>query len=741
LHDELAGAFRLHQAGELAAAARLYQSVLSHDPNHADALHLLGVVRHQQGQSVAAVDLIAKAVAIRPGAAAYHANLAEAYRAIGQLERAVGCCRTALQLWREYPEARINLGLALQGLGRLTEAAEQYREALALRPDDAQAHTNLGTVLRELGELEQSLDHFRRAVECNPALASARTNLGQFLLDQKRPDEALPHCEEAVRLQPNLAEAHNNLGNVQRALEHYVEARGCYFEAIRLNPDLAQAHANLGLTLQEEGRSDEAVPWLRRAIELQPESVTFLGHLAEALSERDQSAEAMACYRKMIELDPARPGTYNALAWLVQEEGRHAEAEELLRTAIRLQPDFAPAYVGLGGLQEELGDLTAAEASFRTALQLRPAHAGAHGRLATLLRGALPNADREAAEQRLADAELADGSNADLLFGLAHVCDARGQYAQAADYLREANRRILTLQEKRRQKYDSADHLRFVERIISTCGPAFFERLKGAGLPTRTPVFVFGLPRSGTTLVEQVLASHSRIHGAGELVVARQDFESLPSVMNLAEPPIVCLGAITPEVLGQVARRHEERLREWGGTAAERVVDKMPDNYLYLGLLAAMFPNAVFIHCRRDLRDVAVSCWMTNFRAIRWASDPTHICERFEAYVSLMAHWRAVLPVPILEVAYEEAVADLEPVARRLIAACGLDWEPACLAFHETRRPIRTASVTQVRQPLYTKSVARWKNYEGEMPDLLAALSSLNGNADTHHTEHDKATA
>jgi hypothetical protein len=148
----------------------------------------------------------------------------------------------------------------------------------------------------------------------------------------------------------------------------------------------------------------------------------------------------------------------------------------------------------------------------------------------------------------------------------------------------------------------------------------------------------------------------------------------------------------------------------------------MPDNYQYLGLLAALFPNAVFIHCRRDLRDVAVSCWMTDFRSIRWSSHPEHIGTRFRQYLRLMDHWRAVLPAPIHEIDYEETVADLEAVARRLVAACRLEWNPACLEFHTTRRPVRTASITQVRQPIYRRSVARWKNYERELADLFTAL-------------------
>jgi sulfotransferase family protein len=241
-------------------------------------------------------------------------------------------------------------------------------------------------------------------------------------------------------------------------------------------------------------------------------------------------------------------------------------------------------------------------------------------------------------------------------------------------------------------------------------------------LDTKRPVFIFGLPRSGTTLVEQVLASHPRIHGAGELRLARQTLEAIPETLGRPGAPLDCAAHLDADALRRLAGRRLDALRALDGGRAERVVDKMPDNYLYLGLLAALFPDAVFIHCRRDLRDIAVSCWMTDFRSIRWANDPGHIAHRFRQYRRLMEHWRAVLPVAVHEADYEETVADLEGAARRLLAACGQEWDPACLEFHRTNRPVRTASVAQVRQPVYKQSFARWKNYEHELADLFAAL-------------------
>jgi tetratricopeptide (TPR) repeat protein len=433
--------------------------------------------------------------------------------------------------------------------------------------------------------------------------------------------------------------------------------------------------------------------------------------------------DAVATYEKMLQLDPDRPQTHNAIGWLIQEEGRLAEARQYFETALRLDPNFPAANLSLGGLHEELGELEAAEARFRQALQLHPGHMVALARLATLLRGKVGDAELAMIQDRLSDPAVTVPSASALLFGLAHVLDDRGDYVGAARALGEANSLALENLKRKHQNYLPAEHEKFVNNLINTFQPDFFTRVKGMGLETRRPVFIVGLPRSGTTLIEQVLASHSQVFGAGEQPLGRKDFEMIPGQMNrVGDHPFACLA--DPQVgaaLRQIAQKHEDRLRELGGSAA-RVVDKMPDNYMYLGLLSALFPNATFIHCRRDLRDIAVSCWMTNFRSIKWANDPEHISSRFAQYLRLMDHWKAVLPTTINEVAYEETVEDLEIVARRLIAACGLQWEPSCLDYHNTKRPIRTASVTQVRQPVYKKSVARWRNYSGLLDDLFSAL-------------------
>ncbi len=708
-----------HQLGRLDEAARLYQAILAAQPGHPEALHLLGVVAHQHGDHARAVELISRAISGNPANAMYHANLAEAYRALGRLDQAVASCRAALRLRPDYPEAANNLGLALLAQGKTDDAIAQFGEALRLKPDYAMACNNLCNVQRLRGDMKEAQTHFLRAVEMAPYLAEAHSNLGQLLLERHQPHESLTHLSAAVRLRPDLAEAHNNLGNALRDVGRLTAARQAYAEALRLNPGLAMTYNNMGQALQEENALEDASRWYERALELDPNSARFHCNLAGLLAQQEKYDEATHRYRLALRLDPAYADAHCGLGGVRHEQGFLEEARAHYREALHYNPALPAAHAALGRVCEEMGDFTEAESCWRTALRHDPRQAAAHAQLATLLRDKLPDEDLAAIHNLLADPDLHDARRSALQFGLAHVYDARGAYAEAAELLTQANALVLVVARQRGQGYEPVEHARFVAGMMATCTSAFFERVRGFGLESERPIFIVGLPRSGTTLTEQILASHSQVFGAGELRLARDDFEALAPQSDAALKALACLDQETARCIGE---KHLERLNELNADRS-RVVDKMPDNYPYLGLLAAVFPRAKLIHCRRDLRDVAVSCWMTNFRQIRWANDPDHIAARFDEYGRIMEHWRRVLPLSVYEIDYEETVADLEGAARRLVAWCGLDWEPGCLKFHESNRPVRTASVTQVRQPIYQRSVARWKNYERSLGAMLAQIS------------------
>lgn len=557
--------------------------------------------------------------------------------------------------------------------GHLDQAARGYQEVLAWQPDNADALHLLGVVDLQQGNISQAISRIGRA----------------------------------ITIKDSVPEFHTNLAEACRRARQYYHAAECCRTALLLRPQHAQAANTLGLILLDQG----------------------------------QVADAAAQFRSAVEVEPSWALAHNNLGNALRLLGDRLRAILEFRKSVALAPTFAIAHSNLGQLLLDEGQLTESLAHCAEAVRLEPArHAGAYNALARLLLGRLPETNLREMQEMLASSYANSAERLSLQFSLASVLDGQGEYESAALHLERANAAAAAEWRQRSEAYDPAAHSQFVTNMLAVCTPELFARVRGMGLATERPVFVFGLPRSGTSLVEQILASHSQVFGAGELDFSFDDFAELSGPLvyspgrgevNGANRQVGCetggfanLRQLDRETIARVASGHLQRLYMLDASAA-RVTDKMPDNYLYLGMLAALFPCAQFIHCRRDLRDVAASCWLTNFRDIRWANDPEHIASRFHEYQRLMNHWSRVLPVRILEIDYEETVADLETVARRLVTWCGLTWEPHCLAFHETVRPVRTASESQVRKPIYTKSVGRWKNYEASLSHLFARLNCI----------------
>ena len=752
LSEALAIAIQHHQAGRLQAAEQIYRQILQADPNRADVIHLLGLIARGMGRHETAVEYFRRAIGLKGNVAAFHNNLGNALNDLGKREEAVVCYHRALELMPEVAETHYNLGNVLRtgaeisvafrsakergfrgakgdnptdidspvlkDQEKLQEAAACYRRAIEIKPDYAGAHYNLGNVFRDQGKLDQAVAAYRRAIELKPDYAQAHNNLGAAFTDQGKLDDAVACYRRVLELTPGAATAHYNLGAALRDQGKFDEAVACYRRALKLWPDYAQAHTNLGNALQDQGKLDEAIACYRRARELMPEVAVAHYNLGVALVEQGKLEEAVACYRRALELQPDYTEAYNNLGLALSDQGNLDEAVACYRRALELKPEVAERHNNLGNALAEMGDLRGAEDAFRAAVRHNPRFALAHYALAGLLGARLSDEDLAAQHRLLQEADLPDAQRLLLHFGLAHVLDARGEYAEAAAHLDRGH--ALQRAEWRRcgQAYDPKEHQTLVTQMITACTPEFFDRVSGFGLESEIPVFVVGLPRSGTTLVEQILASHCQVFGAGETTLVH---ETAVALRAPGADFIQGLGRLNREMAGHFASQHLEKLCALHRTAL-RIVDKMPGNYVYLGVLASLFPRAKLIHCRRDLRDVAVSCWMTHFLETRWADKEEHIALLFHEYQRIMEHWRKVLPSPVLEVDYEETVADLEGVARRLVAWCGLEWEPKCLEFYRTKRPVKTASAVQVRRPVYKTSVGRWKHYEQALAPLLARL-------------------
>jgi tetratricopeptide (TPR) repeat protein len=597
-------------------------------------------------------------------------------------------------------EMHFHLGNARHDHGDLAGAAASLRRALALKADFAEAHDSLGSALQDAGQPADAAASFRRALELRPGFAEAHGNLGNALVDLGQLEDAVYHYRRMLELRPDLAEAHNNLGNALLSLRRFEEAATSYRRALALRPNAPGAHANLGNALHALGRPQEALIHCRRALELEPDSAEAELLKGNALFDLGLLDEAAASYTRALELKPDYTEAHIAAGKVLRQIGRIAEAEESCRKALGLAADSSEALALLGEIQADRGRFDDAEQLFRRAIAIAPDQPEAWAGLARY-RKMQPDAAWLAAAQRLLGKSASLGQEINLRYALGKYFDDVQDFDNAFSSYRLANE----LKKRSAPKYDGARLARRVDQIITLYDADWLHRARAQGNESGRPVFIVGMPRSGTTLTEQILASHPEAFGCGELRfwhAACVDYES--SVLRGAEGR----GAIPA-----AAEKYLSLLASFSADAA-RVIDKMPANFMNLGLIHAAFPHARILHMRRNPLDTGLSIYFQIFSNTHlYANDLEDIAHYFTQYSRLMVHWRSTLPKgTILEVPYEKLVADPEAGIREIVQFVGLPWDPRCLKFYETERTVITASNWQVRQQISTSAAGRWRNYE-----------------------------
>ncbi len=601
--------------------------------------------------------------------------------------------------------------------GDYQTAVQYLRQALARNPQSPFHCNNLGLSLANCGYTDEAESLYRRALKLKPDFPEALNNLGILLSNQERFDEAKPCFEMAVAVNPRFYQAINCLAGIRRYEQQFEEAEKLYRSVLEINGQYIDALLNLAMMLKDVGRLDESLAFCRHARSLQPDDPVILNKLGIILMEKKDYVEAESVFKKALETDPRNSDVLCNLGVCFRSIDRVEEAIRYMEQAVEADPENVAAYTNVAQTLANAGRIDESIASYRHALRLDPSSPQPYAKLAKTLKGKMADEDIAAMKQLATSPVLSLKDRASLYYGLANIYDARQEYAQAAEYAHKANDYA---EQKWRQVnfvYRPEGFRKIIDSVIQFFTPAYFEKVKGWGDPTRAPVFIVGMPRSGTTLTEQILAAHPRVCGAGELQLVQWDVEHIQRVFD-RKSIIECFRLMTPDLVQTMASRHLERLRTYDAEA-DHIVDKMPYNYFHIGLIYTLFPNAKIIHCRRDLRDVAVSIWLTDFEDVFWASSIRNITTRFEEYLRMMNWWRRVFPGRIYDIDYEETVADLEPTARRLVDFLDLEWDDACLNPHMVNRPVKTASVIQVRQPVYQKAVNRWQHYQELIPELF----------------------
>jgi tetratricopeptide (TPR) repeat protein len=608
----------------------------------------------------------------------------------------------------------VRAGFAHHQAGRLPRAEALYRKALQKDPDDANALHLLGVVAYQCGEVGTALRLIERALPELPELPDVHLNYGNALRDAGRLAEAMASYRRALALNPDYGMAHNNLAAALNQQEEFAAGLASSERGIALIPEFFGAHVNHADALMGLGRFAEAEGPLRRALDLAPDRAQTHRDLGWVLAKLGRYEDAVACLDQAIALDPEDPTAHFALGTTLYLRKELPGSESEFRRAATLAPDYAAAWHELGTLLRSSGRFDEALMCFRRARDIDPDWPEVYRSLAVTGQQAADEAQLRRLEVLFKNRGRTVTDRISTGFALGTLLDNAERWDEAFPCFAEANALHRQQRAEAGERFDIGALRRQVDDLIELATPDFFSAAAAWGNSSQAPVFIVGMPRSGTSLVEQIAASHSRVFGAGELQALEKIWETLAA--HNRGRPVEKWDAAYARL---VADRHVGSLNVLGNGAV-RIIDKMPDNIFFLWLIAALFPAARIILCRRDLRDVCLSCYFHHFtEGHLHAYDLTDCGARALEIDRLATHWLRALPLEILIIDYEKLVADLEGQSRRLIDFLGLAWEPACLDFHLTERPVLTASAWQVRQPLYTRSVGRWRHYERHLAPLL----------------------
>ncbi|HYL71342.1 MAG TPA: sulfotransferase [Candidatus Dormibacteraeota bacterium] len=697
----VAALFELAQQGQAAVAEERAVAMLRATPGDGTLWRVLSVALLRQGKE--RLPALRRAAELLPEDPQAHAALGAEQRARGHWEAALVSLRTAIRLDSRNPATLISAGEVQQALGHANEARILYQEALRLDPSSIEALGNLGNVYLILAEPAAAVRCYRRALELKAEDAPLLCRLAEALRQAGHPAEALNCARRALAADPRLASAHSTLGLLLVARGERTEALASFREAVRLDASLVDARNNLGALLLEEGKPRAALAVLQLAVELDPQRADSQRNLGLVLLELRRPEAALEAFHRAAALGRADRRTQLGQAAAERALGLATQAEASCRAALSGAPEDAAGLTLLGQLHADRGQFADAQLRFEQALASDPKCVRAYAGIAAH-RCMRPddtrwlNGARGLLEQPLAPVEALE-----LRYALGKYFDDVAEYDEAFGHYRTANE----LARRRGAQYDRARLSGLIEQLMTLCSAEFVRTARPAASDSQLPLLVFGMPRSGTTLIEQILASHPSIYGAGEM---RFWDRSLPSLRTQGVEP--ALEVLARDYLARLTRH---------AAAAVRVTDKMPANFLYAGLIHSALPGARFIHVQRHPLDTCVSVYFQNFVNVNvYGNDLEDLAHYYGQYLRLMAHWREVLPPGVLlEVPYEGLLADPELWTRRMLEFAGLPWDARCLQFEQTERVVIAASRWQVRQKINSASVGRWRHYQKHLGPLL----------------------
>ncbi len=635
----------------------------------------------------------------------------------GNLKMAAELCDLNL---KKYPgdgnflclSAKANLAMR-----KLSIAESRVEEALRLFPDFPLAHETLGDVLLVKGQAKQAQSAYETVMRLDPANARIHDKIDRAKSLHERGAPATTGSATPRRMpfatEMSKAQEYEKAGDTQ-------SAEAIYREILTKDPNHVEAARCLADIAVQNKRFREAEVFLQKVTSTAPEYARAWVELVNVQRELHEFAEAVNSARQVLQLAPDSAESHMVYGIAVGMTGDHEEAIRAYQRALAIAPDSAGTFCGMAHHQKTIGQQDEAIASYRRAIAIKPDYAEAYWSLANLKTFRFEDGEVEAMRALLKRDDLPDESRAQIHNALGLEFEGRKMYDEAFENFAKCN-----AVRRQHETYDPVDTESTYGRIIELFTPAFLEKNRGVSETRVAPIFVVGLPRSGSTLIEQILASHSQVDGThelGDLPRAVQSVRKSKQRRFRFPDGLAKIDVDDWRLIGEEYLRRTEIFR----SGAPYFVDKNPNNFAYAGVVRLAIPNAKIIDARRHPLDSCLGSFKQLFDSGQpFSYDMTELAEYYLQYRRLMDHWHEVLPGFVLDVQYENVVADLDGQVRRILEFCGLPFEDACLRFHETERAVKTASSEQVRRPIYSSSVNLWRNYEAHLADPVHILEPL----------------
>lgn len=638
-----------------------------------------------------------------------------------RLDEAENCYRAILSRDAGHADAHHLLGLVAYQTGHHQSAAKLIQKALVLDPANPSMMVNLAMVFNTGGQWAEAEQLCRLGLRENADEPELLHQLAQSLVGQENLDGAQEQYLVALALKPNDVNILNNFATVLIRLSRFEVAAGYLQRAVDVDCGFAMGYANLGSALRNLGELDRAEDACRAALRLEPRNPRALNNLGNVFKDRSDYDQAVDMFQRALQFSPELLEALVNLGSVYGLQGRTAESISILEKAVALNPKLAATYNALALTLLASGDLAAANAAFKTAIAAEPDYVDAYYNLAKSSESEFDDSTVRHLTALLNQPNCLPEQAIMLHFALAEIHKKRQRHAEMFDAIALGNKLRRRRLAEFGHTYDAAEQTKMSAQYRREVSPEVRQNLNAAASDSAVPLFVLGVPRSGTTLVEQILASHPEVHGGGELTFVPEMISALKALGGGTAYPD-CLAAVTREELGDAVSGYLSRMIALA-PGRSRVIDKSPFNHRYVGLLASLFPNARFIYCRRDARDTGLSCFSQNFTSpLSWSTDLSDIGHYIRDYEKMMTHWKSVLGARIHEVAYEYLAEDPGTSIRQLIEAATLPWDDRCLMFDKSRNVVKTASKWQVREPVYNRAVGQWRNHQAQLAPLIETL-------------------